>query len=392
MPPVHVARRIAGVEYAIRDIVAAGKRLEAAGRKVTYLNIGDPNKFDFAPPPHVMEAFARAARDTKTTSYAPSEGIPALREAIAAREKVPIDDILVTAAMSEGILACFASMLDAGDDVLLPSPCYPLYQALANLFEAHPALYRCDPKTWQPDLDHIRSLVTPRTRCLVVIDPNNPTGVVYSEATLKGLVEIARWAKIPIFLDQAYDRLTFGARGPDLMALRGDVPVIVGYSMSKVFIFPGARCGYLAFHGKELEGVRDGAARLGRARLCSNHPIQHAFLAGLTGPMDFLPGFLAKLRERASITSKRLSGMPGLSCVPPQAAFYAFPKIVRSVWKNDLAFVMDLLEATGILTVHGAGFSSALDGPYFRIVYLLPSAELEAAYDAMERFMRERVG
>ncbi|MBI3098967.1 MAG: aminotransferase class I/II-fold pyridoxal phosphate-dependent enzyme [Planctomycetes bacterium] len=427
MPPVHVARRIAGVEYAIRDIVAAGKRLEATGRQVTYLNIGDPNKFDFAPPPHVMEAFARAARDTKFTSYAPSEGIPALREAIAAREKVKVDDVLVTAAMSEGILACFASMLDAGDDVLLPSPCYPLYQALANLFEAHPALYRCDPRTWEPDLDHVRSLVTPRTRCLVVIDPNNPTGVVYSETTLKGLVEIARWAKIPIFLDQAYDRLTFAPRGaglpacagaggdarpasgasvppapgqagrlphqgPDLMALRGDVPVIVGYSMSKVFIFPGARCGYLAFHGKELEGVRDGAARLGRARLCSNHPIQQAFLAGLTGPMDFLPGVIAKLRERAALTTKRLNAIPGLSCVAPQAAFYAFPKIEKSAWKDDQAFVLDLLEATGILTVHGAGFSSALDGPYFRIVFLLPTAELETAYDAMGKFMRERVG
>ena len=392
MNPIPAARRMEHVEYAIRDIVAAGRKLEATGRKVTYLNIGDPNKFDFAPPPHVIETFVRAVRDTQASGYAPSEGIPALREAIAAREKLPVEEVLVTAAMSEGIQGVFASLLNPGDDVLLPSPCYPLYQAVTHLYEGRENLYRCRPKTWEPDLADVERRVTPKTRLLVVIDPNNPTGVVYSEATLKGLVDIARRRDLPIFLDQAYDRLTFGPRGADLMALRDDVPVIVGYSMSKVFLYPGARCGYLAFHGKELSEIRDGAIRLGRARLSSNHPVQQAFLAGLTGPMDFLGPTIEKLKRRAAITHRRLNTIPGISCVAPQAAFYAFPKLEKTVWKTDQEFVMDLLQSTGILTVHGSGFSSALDGQYFRIVFLLPEAELEAAYDAIGKFMGERLG
>lgn len=385
------SRRIAKVEYAIRDLVVAGRKLEAAGRRVTYLNIGDPNKFDFAPPPHVVEAFAKAVRDLKTSGYAPSEGIPALREAVAAREKIAVDDVIVTSAMSEGIQSLFAALLDPGDNVLLPSPCYPLYQAVTNLYEGEENLYRCDPKTWEPDLADVERRVTARTRLLVVIDPNNPTGVVYSDATLKGLVDIARRRHLPIFLDQAYDRLSFDPRKSDLMTWRGDVPVIVGYSMSKVFLYPGARCGYLAFHGKELADLREATLRLSRARLSSNHPIQHAFLAALTGPTDYLPPVVAKLRARAAITERRLNAIPGLSCVAPRAAFYAFPKIERTVWKSDNDFVLDLLNATGILTVHGSGFSKALDGQYFRVVFLPPERELEAAYEAIGDFMRERL-
>lgn len=392
MRDVPVASRTGGVEYAIRDLVVAARRVEAQGRDVLYLNIGDPDRYDFAPPPHVREAWARAAADPRAAAYAPSEGLPALREAVALREGLSPEDVIVTAGMSEGIRDVVAALLDPGDEVLLPSPCYPLYQAVTRLYEGRPVFHRCDPRTWQPDLEDVARRVGPRTRLLVVIDPNNPTGAVYGEATLAGLVAIADRAGIPIFLDQAYDGMTFAPRGPDLKALRGGVPVVVGYSMSKVFLAPGARCGYLAFHGRELAGLRDAVLRLARARLSTNHPAQHAFLAALTGPMDFLGDVLARLRERAALTARRLAAMPGVSLTPPAAAFYAFPRLDRSVWADDRAFVLDLLETAGVLAVHGAGFSDALDGPYFRVVYLPPPETLAAAYDRLDAFLRERLG
>jgi alanine-synthesizing transaminase len=235
---VHVASRVGRFTYAIRNIVAEARRVEATGRAVRYLNIGDPIAFGFSTPSALVEAVARAERDG-FNGYVPSPGIPAAREAVAAdwsRQGFPAtaDRVLITAGTSEGIELALTALVDPGDAVLVPMPTYPLYTAVLAKLAAEASYYRKDPSNgWQPDLDHIESLITSRTRVLVVIDPNNPTGAVYSDATRRGLIDLAERHGLVLFADEVYGDLAYAGPVKPMGSLAPDAPIISFSSLSK---------------------------------------------------------------------------------------------------------------------------------------------------------------
>ncbi len=330
---IPVAKRISGFVYAIRNIVAEARKVEAAGRKVRYLNIGDPIIFGFKTPPHLVEAVERAIRDGHN-GYAPSVGIPAAREAVAAecqRRGMPLDAdrVVVTAGTSEGIELALTALAEAGDEVLIPVPTYPLYTAVLAKIGARPVFYGTDPANgWVPDVDEIRRLVTPATRALVVIDPNNPTGASYPPEVRRGLLQVADDCNIPLLADEVYADLAFDGPVDALARLNPDAPVITFSSLSKAYLAPGWRSGWLAVGRTErLDDVLAGIKKLADGRLCSTAPMEHAIVAALNGDRAHQQAFRDELRARAEVTTRRINAVDGLSVVQPAAAFYAMPQV-----------------------------------------------------------------
>ena len=395
---IRTAKRVDRFTYAIRNIVAEAKKVEQAGLAVRYLNIGDPNQFGFVTPPHLIEAVARAMRDGHN-GYAPSPGIAPAREAAAADfaargVKVSADRILITSGTSEGIELALTALVDEGDEVLVPMPTYPLYTAVLAKIGALPSGYRLDPaRDWQPDLDHLRSLINPRTRALVVIDPNNPTGAIYPEAMRRALIALAEEHGLVILADEVYGDLAYDGAVPPMAALDHDAPIISYSSLSKAYLAPGWRAGWMAVGSSpRLDPALAAIKKLADGRLCSPGPMQYAVTAALTGDRSHQITFRQALRERATLTTARLNAIPGLSCVAPRGAFYAMPKVELPKGKTDVDFVRGLLRAKGILCVYGSGFGTALDEGFFRIVFLASPQELGAIYDEMAAFTGEFLG
>jgi alanine-synthesizing transaminase len=393
--PVHVAGRVNRFSYAIRNIVAAAKEVEARGQQVRYLNIGDPVAFGFTTPAHLVDAASRAMRDGHN-GYVPSAGIPEARAAVASEytsRGVPIspDRVLITTGTSEGIELALNALVDEGDDVLVPSPTYPLYTAVLAKIGAQPRYYRTDPnREWLPDLDHLRSLITPTTRVLVVIDPNNPTGAVYPASVRRALLEIADQHDLTILADEVYNDLGFDGPLPLLGTLDLDAPVISFSSLSKAYLAPGWRAGWLVVgRSPRLDGTLAAIKKLADGRLCSPGPMQYAVAAALTGDRSHQVAFRAALAERGRITTESLNAMPGMRCVAPRAAFYVLPSVTLPPGRTDEDFVLALLRETGILCVNGSGFGvDARDG-FFRIVCLAPPSELAAIYADLGAFTRD---
>jgi alanine-synthesizing transaminase len=395
---IPVASRIGGFVYAIRNIVAEARKVEASGRKVSYLNIGDPIPFGFRTPPHLVEAVSRAMRDGHN-GYTPSPGIPAAREAVAAEltgRGMPMDAdrVVVTSGTSEGIELALQALVDPGAEVLVPTPTYPLYTAVLAKIGAQAVYYRTDPgRGWLPDVEHIRSLVTAGTRALVVIDPNNPAGVVYPPDVRRQLIAIADERNIPLLADEVYGDLAYDGPVPALASLDQDAPIISFSSLSKAYLAPGWRAGWLAVGRTErLDGVLAAIKKLADGRLCSPGPMQHAIVAALKGDRSHQTAFRAALRERAALTSSRLNAIPGMSCVPPVAAFYAMPKVDLPPGRTDEDYVLGLLRATGVLVVYGSGFGLPADQGFMRVVFLADPKQLAQVYDAMAEFTREFLG
>ncbi len=277
---IPVASRIGGFVYAIRNIVTEAQKVEAAGRKVRYLNIGDPIIFGFEIPPHMLDAVEAAIRGGKN-GYAPSVGIAAAREAVAAdceRRGMPVspDRVVITSGTSEGIELALTALAEAGDDVLVPVPTYPLYTAVLAKIGARPVFYRTDPgRGWLPDVEHVHSLVTPATRALVVIDPNNPTGATYPSGVREALVEIADRHGFPLLADEVYADLAYDGPVAAIASGRPDAPVISFSSLSKAYLAPGWRAGWMAVSGGDrMDDVLSAIKKLADGRLCA------------TGPMD----------------------------------------------------------------------------------------------------------
>lgn len=397
-PAIRTAKRVDRFTYAIRNIVAEAKKVEQAGLAVRYLNIGDPNQFGFVTPPHLIEAVARAMRDGHN-GYAPSPGIAPAREAAAADfaargVKVSADRILITSGTSEGIELALTALVDEGDEVLVPMPTYPLYTAVLAKIGALPSYYRLDhTRDWQPDLDHLRSLINPRTRALVVIDPNNPTGAIYPEAMRRALLALAEEHDLVILADEVYGDLAYDGAVPPMAALDHDAPIISYSSLSKAYLAPGWRAGWMAVGSSpRLDPALAAIKKLADGRLCSPGPMQYAVTAALTGDRSHQITFRQALRERATLTTARLNAIPGLSCVAPRGAFYAMPKVELPRGKTDVDFVLGLLRTKGILCVYGSGFGTALDEGFFRIVFLASPQELGAVYDEMAAFTGEFLG
>jgi alanine-synthesizing transaminase len=393
--PVQVAKRVNRFSYAIRNIVSEAKAVEARGQRVRYLNIGDPVAFGFQTPAHLVESVIRAVRDGHN-GYMPSAGIPAAREAVAADYTargvaIPADRVLITTGTSEGIELALNALVDEGDEVLVPSPTYPLYTAVLAKISAQPRYYRTDPDhDWLPDLDHLRTLVTDRTRVLVVIDPNNPTGAVYPASIRRALIDFAERHDLTILADEVYGDLAYEGSLPLLGTFDLDAPIISFSSLSKAYLAPGWRAGWLvAGRTPRLDDTVAAMKKLADGRLCSPGPMQYAVAAALTGDRSHQIAFRAALAERARITTERINAIPGMRCVAPRGAFYALPQIALPPGRSDEHFVLSLLRETGILCVNGSGFGVAASAGFFRIVFLASPADLDQIYADIAAFTRE---
>jgi aspartate/methionine/tyrosine aminotransferase len=390
--PVPIASRVSRFSYAIRNIVREAQAVEARGMRVRYLNIGDPVAAGFKTPAHLVEAVVRAVRDGHN-GYLASNGILPAREGVAAdyaRQGVDVspDRVLITTGTSEGIELTLNALVDEGDDVLVPTPTYPLYTAVLAKIGARPRYYRADPRReWLPDLDHLASMVTDRTRVLVVIDPNNPTGAVYPPSVRRALVEIAARHDLPILADEVYGDLGFEGSVPLYGTIDPDAPIISLSSLSKAYLAPGWRAGWLVVASTpRLDPALAAIRKLADGRLCSPGPMQYAVAAAMTGDRSHQAAFRLALAARARVTTTMLNDIPGMSCVAPRAAFYALPAVTLPPGKTDEDFVLALLRETGILCVHGSGFNVDPSEGRFRVVFLADPAELASVYTDLGAF------
>ena len=389
-----VSKKVVGVEYAIRDIVSAATKLEKQGKKIQYLNIGDPVLYGFQPPDNVKEALIKAIQKGENY-YAPSEGLPELRDLISQKEhkkglSVSSDDILVTNGVSEGLDMIMSSIVEEGDEVLLPGPYYPPYASYIRLHGGIPIEFAVDLDNSTPDIDDIRSKITPKTIAICLISPNNPTGVVFNEKALKDLVDVANENNLYIICDEIYDQIVFDEKFVGIGKVAGTSPVILLNGFSKVHLMSGWRIGYIAFNNSPaLEQLRENLPKLARVRISTNLPVQHAALESLMGPQEYISKFVSELKTRRDLVVKRLNSMPGLSCTNPKGAFYAFPKIEQSKFDSDKEFVMELLNSKGVLTVHGSGFGKQYGSGHFRLVFLPNLNVLDSALDKIEEFVSQ---
>lgn len=386
-----VSQNIAGVEYAIRDIVLAAREVEKTGIKVNYLNVGDPLQYGFHTPKNVIEAFVKAAQGGYNY-YAPSEGLPELRQEIAIKEKqkgldTNTDCILITNGISEALDMTAAAILDKGDEVLLPGPYYPPYAAYVRVHGGTPVEFAVDTFTGKPDIEDLRSKITPRTVAICVISPSNPTGMTFSEKSLRDIIDVANEYGLYVICDEIYDRIVYGEKFSSIGSVSKDSPVIVLNGFSKVHLMTGWRLGYIAFGGSpDLEPIQLAIKQLARIRIATSMPAQYAAIESLRGPQGYVDKFVSKLWQRRDIMVKRLNSMPNVSCSQVQGAFYAFPKILDNPYQSDHQFVLKLLKSQGVLAVHGSGFGR-YGKDHFRLVFLPPPDSLESALDKIETFV-----
>jgi len=389
-----VSKKVAGVEYAIRDIVLAARKVQQKGMQVDYLNIGDPVQFGFQPPNNVKQALIDAINKGENF-YSSSEGLLELRQEIAKKENakglsITSEEILVTNGVSEGLDMVISSIVEDGDEVLLPGPYYPPYASYVRLHGGIPVEFAVDLNNSTPDIDDIRSKITSKTVAICLISPNNPTGVVFNEKSLKELVDIANQNDLYIICDEIYDQIIFDEKFVGIGKVAGDSPVIVLNGFSKVHLMSGWRIGYIAFNqSSKLDELKENLPKLARVRIATSLPVQHAALESLRGPQDYINNFVSEIKKRRDLVVKRLNEMPGLSCPTPKGAFYAFPKIEDNKFGTDKEFVTKLLESKGVLTVHGSGFGEQYGSGHFRLVYL-PSLEvLDSAMNKIEEFVSQ---
>ena len=389
-----VSKKVVGVEYAIRDIVLAARKVEQTGMKVDYLNIGDPVQFGFQPPDNVKQALINSINNGENY-YSTSEGLFELREEIAKKENakglsITADDILITNGVSEGLDMVISSIVEEGDEVLLPGPYYPPYASYVRLHGGIPVEFSVDLNNSSPDIDDIKSKITSKTVAICLISPNNPTGVVFNENALKELVDIANENNLYIICDEIYDQIIFDDKFVGIGKVAGDSPVIILNGFSKVHLMSGWRIGYIAFNrSPQLEALREHLPKLARVRIATSLPVQYAALESLRGSQNYIHDFVSEMKKHRDLVVKRLNEMPGLSCSNPKGAFYAFPKIEDNRFGNDKEFVTKLLESKGVLTVHGSGFGEQYGNGHFRLVYL-PSIEiLNSAMNKIEEFVSQ---
>ena len=387
--------------YDIRGpVMDEADRMIANGVKILKLNIGNPAPFHFTAPDEIIQDMIFNLRDAE--GYSDSKGIFSARKAImqySQIKKIPgvgINDIYTGNGVSELITMAMQGLLDNGDEVLLPAPDYPLWTAAVTLAGGTPVHYMCDEQNeWNPDIDDIRKKITPRTKGIVIINPNNPTGALYSREILEEIVNVARENELIIFSDEIYDRLVMdGLEHIAIASLAPDVPCVTFNGLSKSHRVAGFRCGWMCLSGdkKKMQGYIEGLNLLSSMRLCSNVPAQQIIQTALGGyqSVDELlkPG--GRIYEQRACIYKALNEIDGVSAVKPKAAFYIFPKfdIRKFNIKDDERFVLDFLRKKKILLVHGRAFNYS--GPdHVRIVYLPTVKELTAATNALSDFLSD---
>jgi len=384
------ARRTENVTYAIRDITMLANQVKKTGKQMYYLNIGDPNVYDFVTPTEIIESVHKAMLDNKN-GYSDSIGEPFALDAIKYdAQKKGIKNILdafITTGASEAIELCISALVNQGENFLMPTPGYPLYTAVQAKYELEPNPYYLDESNgWQPDIDDIKSKINSKTRAIILINPNNPTGAVCKEETLQQIIELAIEHNLVIFADEIYDKLLFDGKNLiSIAALNDQVPIITFSGLSKNFLAPGFRIGWGVISGNYeiLKDYIEAIHKLLRARVSANHPLQYAIPTALLGKQEHLKDVIARLEHRRNLTMEHLATQPGISLVSPEGAFYAFPSIEV---EDDNHFCSELLKETGVVVVPGNGFGERPGSHHFRIVILPPEETLLSAFKIIGEF------
>jgi alanine-synthesizing transaminase len=398
--PLDQSSKLKDVLYEIRgQALVAADRLEAEGHTILKLNTGNPAIFGFEAPFQIVRDMIEAVPHAH--GYSDSRGIMSARRAVVSRyEEDPTfpafdpDDVYLGNGVSELITMVMQALLDEGDEVLIPAPDYPLWTAMTSLGGGTPVHYVSDEQNgWQPDLEDIRSKVTPRTKAIVVINPNNPTGAVYSREILEGIAQIAREHSLLILSDEIYDRILFDdAVHIPMASVAPDLLVLTFNGLSKTYRVAGYRSGWLVITGPKdhAAGFIEGITLLASTRLCPNVPAQFAVQAALSGvqSIDALIGPTGRLHEQRDAAWQTLESIPGVSCVKPQGALYAFPRLDPNVHEihDDAKFVYDFLMSEHVLLVQGTGFNWATPD-HLRIVTLPEARVLTQAIERLGNFL-----
>lgn len=397
--PVLKSTKLANVCYDIRGpVMERAKQMEENGQRIIKLNIGNLAPFGFEAPEEIQQDVIHNMPNS--SGYSDSKGMFAARKAIMhyAQQKniakVGMEDIFIGNGASELIVMVMQGLLNTGDEVLIPAPDYPLWTAAVTLAGGTPRHYLCDEKNdWMPDLDDIRSKVTPNTRAIVIINPNNPTGALYSDELLKEIINIARQNQLIIYADEIYDKMLYeGATHTSIASLADDVLFVTLNGLSKNYRACGYRAGWMIVSGDKLhaQDYIDGLAILASMRLCSNVPGQFAIQTALGGyqSINDLVSPNGRLTKQRDLAYKLLTAIPGVTCVKPKASLYLFPRLDPVMYpiKNDQEFILELLEVEKVLVVQGSGFN----WPYpdhLRIVFLPNMDDLEEAIGRIARFL-----
>ncbi|MCO5993795.1 pyridoxal phosphate-dependent aminotransferase [Actinoallomurus rhizosphaericola] len=394
--------KLANVLYDIRGpVLKRAMQLEAQGHQILKLHIGNPAPFGFEAPDEILQDVIRNL--PMAHGYSDSKGILSARRAVVQHYEqqgfpgVGVDDVYLGNGVSELIVLALQALLNNGDEVLIPAPDYPLWTAAVSLCGGTPVHYLCDEgQGWMPDLADIEAKITPATKAIVIINPNNPTGAVYSRELLQGVAELARRRGLLILADEIYDRILYdGAEHVSIAPLAPDVLSLTFSGLSKAYRVCGFRSGWMVVSGPKdhAESYIEGLDMLANMRLCPNVPGQHAIQAALGGHQSIrdlvLPG--GRLREQRDRAWRLLNEIPGVSCAKPSGALYVFPRLDPEVYpiEDDQRFVLDLLESQQILVVQGTGFNWP-STDHFRIVTLQHADDLEEAIGRLGEFLATR--
>jgi alanine-synthesizing transaminase len=394
------ASRLQDVRYDIRGpVLRRARQLEAEGHEIVKLNIGNPAPFGLYAPDDVLREVTASIGGAQ--GYSDARGIYPARRAVAESfgqkgvSGVGPDDVFLGNGVSELIVMALQALLDTGDEVLVPSPDYPLWTGAVGLCSGRAVHYRCDESAgWEPDLDHVASQISDRTRALVIINPNNPTGAVYSPDTLLGLLDLARQHGLLVLSDEIYDQILYDdATHQCAAALAPDLLVLTLGGLSKTYRLAGFRSGWLVISGPRQDAGEylEGLELLANMRMCPNVPAQHAVAPALSGRHSIAhllqPG--GRLREQRDLAWQQMNEIPGVDCVKPAGALYLFPRLDPDVYKisDDERMVIDLLEQQHLLVTHGTGFNLPTTD-HLRLVFLAPVDVLEDAIDRLATFLR----
>jgi len=398
MYELHKSNKLANVLYDIRGpVLNAAKRMEEEGHRILKLNIGNPAPFELNAPDEILQDVIHQLPDAQ--GYSDSKGVYSARKAVMqyCQQKgiqgVEIDDIYLGNGVSELIVMAMQGLINNGDEVLIPAPDYPLWTGAVSLSGGTPVHYHCDEQSeWYPDIDDIRAKVTDKTRALVIINPNNPTGALYPKEVLESLLQVARENNLVVFSDEIYDKIIFDeAEHVSTAALADDLLIITFNGLSKTYRLAGFRSGWLVVSGAKhkAKDYLEGLDMLASMRLCANVPAQYAIQTALGGYQSIndliKPG--GRIYEQRMLTHKMINDIPGLSCTLPKGALYSFVKMDQKKFniKNDEQMVLDLLEQQKILIVHGRAFNWP-SPDHFRIVFLPRVEDLEQALEKMGHF------
>lgn len=392
------SNKLANVFYDIRGpVLAQAKRMEDEGHRILKLNIGNPAPFGLNAPDEILQDVIHQLPNAQ--GYSDSKGVYSARKAVMQyyQQKnvkgISIDDIYLGNGASELIVMSLQALLNNGDEVLIPSPDYPLWTGAASLAGGTPVHYRCDEQSdWFPDVADIRSKITKNTKAIVIINPNNPTGAVYSKEVLLDILQVARENNLVVFSDEIYDKILFDeAQHISTASLAEDLLVVTFNGLSKAYRLAGFRSGWIAVSGAKhkAKDYLEGLEMLSSMRLCANVPAQYAIQTALGGYQSIndliRPG--GRIYEQRNLAWKMLNDIPGISVVKPMGALYMFAKMDQSKFniRDDERMVLDLLEQQKILLVHGTAFNWA-EQDHFRVVFLPRVDELESAINSMAKF------